>query len=221
MTVRFALVLFLLLSVASGCKKEQKAVRDPQRENKVAAREVTLFFESPELMLAPEKRTLSLPERESAALSAVTRELIKGSVRPGVPKLFPADAVVRAVYSLPDGTAIVDIGSASLGSTWNPGTHGELMALYSVVQTLSSNFGSVKRVRFLVNGQVAETLAGHIRLDRPLRPLPSIVSLQSVPAAVNTAAIPIRAIPDAEGGAPAQPRTPSPSPQPAATSTGR
>lgn len=174
----------------AGCRKPEERPQDPTVANRVASREVTLYFESPDLMLAPERRTLALPERESAALSIVTRELIKGSANAAVPKLFPQDTAVRGVYALPDGTAIVDLGSASLGTAWSPGSHGELMALYSVVQTLTGNFRSVQRVRFLVNGQVAETLGGHIRLDKPLRPMPALVSATGVPASINTAPIP-------------------------------
>ena len=49
------------------------------------------------------------------------------------------------------------------------------MAAYSLVQTVVSNFADAKRVRLLINGVPAETLAGHIALTRSLTPLPAVV----------------------------------------------
>lgn len=197
MKLKAALVAALVLS--GGCRKAAERPQDPTVANRVASREITLFFESADLLLAPEKRTVPLPERESAALATVMRELLKGSANASVPKLFPQDVTVRGVYALPDGTAIVDIGSATAGTTWSPGSHGEMMAIYSVVQTLTSNFKTVQRVRFLVNGELAETFAGHIRLDRPLRAIPTLVSTTATPAAINTAPIRMAPPPELEG----------------------
>jgi spore germination protein GerM len=170
----WAVVLVLLIS---GCRRAatEREAPDLKLVNKVAARAVTLYFESPEMVLVPETRTVEVPENEAAALSAVLRELLKGSTSVGVPNVFPPDSVVRATYLLPDGTAVIDLGGPSLTDGWNTGSHTEMMAVYSIVQTLIANFPSVRRVRLVVNGQPAETLAGHIRIDRPLRPLAYLV----------------------------------------------
>jgi spore germination protein GerM len=168
-------LLFIL--IVAGCRRAapEREAPDLNLVNKVAARAVTLYFESPEMVLAPETRTVEVPENEAAALSAVLRELLKGSTNVGVPNVFPPDSVVRATYLLPDGTAVIDLGGPSLTDGWNTGSHTEMMAVYSMVQTLMANFPTVRRVRFVVNGQPAETLAGHIRIDRPLRPLSYLV----------------------------------------------
>ena len=167
----------LLIFAIAGCRRAgtEREAPDLKLVNKVAARVVTLYFESPEMLLAPETRTVEVPENEAAALSAVLRELLKGSSNVGVPNVFPPDSEVRATYLLPDGTAVIDLGGPSLTDGWNTGSHTEMMAVYSIVQTLMANFPSVRRVRFVVNGQPAETLAGHIRIDRPLRPLSYLV----------------------------------------------
>ena len=49
------------------------------------------------------------------------------------------------------------------------------MAIYSIVQTITANFPEAKKVRVLVNGAPAETLAGHIALDKPLTPMTELV----------------------------------------------
>jgi hypothetical protein len=56
------------------------------------------------------------------------------------------------------------------------GSHEELMAVYSIVSTVTTNFPEVKRVRILVNGEPAETLAGHVSLRKALVPMPSLVA---------------------------------------------
>ncbi|HSQ77452.1 MAG TPA: GerMN domain-containing protein, partial [Nitrospirota bacterium] len=62
-------------------------------------------------------------------------------------------------------TAYVDISSAqqngATASAWE-----ELLAIYSMVNTLMQNFEEIKQVRFLLEGKEAQTLAGHIDLSR-------------------------------------------------------
>src|SRR5215472_514761 len=103
-------------------------------------------------------------------MGVVVREVFKGPTNPAFVRAFPADTVVRGTFLLPDGTAFVDLGGATLTQGWSAGSHEELMAVYSLVQTITSNFPEAKKVRILVNGAPAETLAGHVALERPLVP---------------------------------------------------
>ena len=174
--MRRAVVLSLaILIAASGCKKKPLSA-NLNAENKVAVRPVTLFFEGPEMLLVRETRNLALPENPAGALSVVARELIKGSSNAGVPPIFPRDTVVRATFLLPDGTAFVDLGGNTLTQGWGTGSHEELMAIYSLVQTVTTNFPDAKRVRILINDEPAETLAGHVNLSRALLPSATYVA---------------------------------------------
>jgi hypothetical protein len=96
-----------------------------------------------------------------------------------VPRLFPADAVARAVYLLPDGNVVVDLGGPTLTNGWGTGSHQELMAIYSLVETVTTNFGQARRVRILINGAPAETLGGHISLAHSLVPFPALVDARA------------------------------------------
>jgi spore germination protein GerM len=169
-----AVVVLALALVAGACKKKALST-NLNVENKVAVRTVTLYFEAPDMLLAAESRNVALPENHAGAMSAVVRELFKGSANSSIPRIFPADTVVRGAWLLPDGTAFVDLGGATLTSGWGTGTHEELMAAWSVVQTIVTNFPETKRVRILINGTPAETLAGHIDIGRALRPNPAWV----------------------------------------------
>ncbi|MEA2570239.1 MAG: hypothetical protein QOI24_2240 [Acidobacteriota bacterium] len=171
--MRKTAVVLLVLALAAGACKKKPLSTNLNVENKVAVRTVTLYFEAPDMLLAAESRNVALPENHAGAMSAVVRELFKGSANTSIPRIFPADTVVRGAYLLPDGTAFVDLGGATLTSGWGTGTHEELMAAWSVVQTITTNFPETKRVRILINGTPAETLAGHIDIGRALKPNPA------------------------------------------------
>lgn len=183
MSCRGLIVVVGAFFVLAGCKSEKKTVESAMAlANKVSSRTITLFFESPE-GLVPEQRTLPLPESDGAALSLVAKELLKGSANESIPGPLPQDSVIRSAYLLPEGLAVVDVGGPTLANGWNTGSHGEMIAVYSLVQTIVSNFPSVHRVRILVNGQPVQTLAGHIEIDRSLRPLQFLLRARTAPRA--------------------------------------
>jgi hypothetical protein len=175
--VRRAAVLALaLLAVAGGCrKKKENPAANLNAANRVAMRSVQLFYESPQMLLAAEPRNIALPESSAAALPIVVRELMKGPSTAAVMRLFPPDTVVRGTYLLPGGTVVVDLGGATLSQGWGTGSHQELMAAHSLAQTVSANFTEGRRVRLLINGGPAETLAGHVSLSRSLEPMKELV----------------------------------------------
>ena len=160
MRSRLAVIAVLVVLTAAGCRRGASSGSEKTAADRVSKRTVQLFYQSGQQLLVPESRAMMLPESEAAALAPVMRELIKGPRNQSVARSFPADASVRAAFLLPDGNAVIDLGGPTLTSGWNSGSHEEMMAAYSVVETAMTNFPSVRRVRILINGQVAETLAG-------------------------------------------------------------
>lgn len=217
-----------LVVLVAGCSKPKPLTRNLNVENKVAVRDIVVFYEAPTLLLTGEKRSVALPENPAGALSVVVRELMKGSANPTLPPLFPTDTVVRGAFLLPDGTAFVDLGGPTLTQGWGTGTHRELMAIFSVVQTVTENFAEVKRVRILINDEPAETLAGHISLAHALLPMPSLVAagapLPAPPTVPTTSStVPTASLPAAAPVRPATatvtPTTTAPGSAPAAAPT--
>ena len=162
-------VALALLALAGACGKKRPLTQNLAVENKVAVRPVVLYFERADMYLGREQRNLPLPEKPAAALGLVVHELLKAS------PVFPRDSVVRATFLLPDGTAFVDLGGPTLTQGWGTGSHEELMAVYSIVSTVTTNFPEAKRVRILINGEPADTLAGHVSLKQSLVPMPSLI----------------------------------------------
>jgi len=95
-------------------------------------------------------------------------ELIKGPGSELVSPL-PPGIQLRQLYIDGQGIAYVDFGPA-LRDLHPGGSRAELLAVYSIVDTLAYNFDQVKRVKILIEGSEIETLAGHIDLRRPLKP---------------------------------------------------
>ena len=173
---RFAVAALAAIALAGACgKKTETAVANINAANKVTVRSVRLYFESPDMLLGAETRNIALPESPAAAMPMVVRELMKGPAKPPLGRVFPADTVVRGTYLLPGGTVIVDLGGVTLTQGWGTGSHDELMSAYALVQTLTANFAEARRVRIVVNGTPAETLAGHVSLAGSLVPRPAIV----------------------------------------------
>ena len=162
-------VAIALLALAGGCKRRETLSTNLKKENKIELRPVTLFYERSDMYLGGVQRNLPLAENHAAAIKDVMKELVKSS------PVFPRDSVVRAAFLLPDGTAFVDLGGPTLTNGWGTGSHEELMAVYSIVATVTTNFPEARRVRILVNGEPAETLAGHVSLRQSLVPMPSLV----------------------------------------------
>jgi len=82
----------LAVLILFACHRQQPLSHNLNVENKVAMRTVSLYYESQDLLLAPEQRSLPLPENPAAAIDLVMRELVKGSANTAVPKLLPARA---------------------------------------------------------------------------------------------------------------------------------
>jgi spore germination protein GerM len=176
---RAVTALAALLLIAGACKQKQETAANLNAANKVAVRMVRLYYESPQMLLVAETRNVALPESAPAAVPVVMRELLKGPVMTTSLRLFPTDTVVRAAYLLPGGTAIVDLGGPTLTGGWGTGSHQELMAVHSIVQTIASNFAEARSVRILINGSPSETLAGHLSLAKSFAPVPALVDPRS------------------------------------------
>lgn len=78
-------------------------------------------------------------------------------------RTIPADTELLGFYVLPDGTAVADFSDA-LASEIPSGILSEQEAVDSIAQTLAANVPSLHRLKILIHGQEAETLAGHVDL---------------------------------------------------------
>jgi hypothetical protein len=130
---------------------------------------VKLFFNSREEPgLVMEERELAFSADLSRQLRSVVEELIKGSQADLAPTLAPETKVLD-VFVTARGVAYVDL-SKEASSALPGGSHDELRTVYSVVNSITTNFPAIRRVQILLDDRPAVTLAGHVDLSRPLPP---------------------------------------------------
>lgn len=139
---------------------------------------VRLYFEAPDRgALLPEEREVVYSSDLAAQLRTVVEELAKGSTTGLLPTLSPGTRVLE-VFVRRDGVAYVDL-SGEAASGLPGGSQPELLAVYSVVNTVVTNFPATSRVQILVNDQAVASLAGHVDLSRPLAPDMTLLALPS------------------------------------------
>jgi hypothetical protein len=78
-------------------------------------------------------------------------------------RTLPTDTVLLQFYLLPDGTAIADFSEA-LANAMPSGILSEQLAVDSIARTLEANVSAAHRLKILIHGQEADTLAGHLDL---------------------------------------------------------
>ena len=95
-------------------------------------------------------------------------------------RTLPADTALLDFYLLPDGTAIADF--ADTLSTGTPsGIMSEQLAVESITRTLGTSVPQIRRLKILLNGQEADTLAGHVDLTG-FFPVRAAADISPIPA---------------------------------------
>jgi hypothetical protein len=131
-------------------------------------RQVHLYFaDSNGKYLSAEQRVVEQPADIASAARELVKALIRGPLREGT-RTLPRDAGLRALFVTSDGVAFVDFKADALDS--HPGgVETELLTIFSIVDTLVLNLESVRQVKFLIGGQEAATLAGHVDISGPFK----------------------------------------------------
>lgn len=168
------LIAFLLFAVVVGAlvfRKYQTATRrvePPPQAAPAGTVVVTLFFASEDgAGLVREGREVEIEESLEDRVESVVDELIRGPLGSNAPTL-PPNAKVLGVR-LKGDLAEIDFGPELLAGI-PQGSSAEMVAVYSIVDTVTVNFPQIKQVRFLVAGAIPETLEGHLDLRTPLPP---------------------------------------------------
>ena len=120
--------------------------------------------------LSPETRQVAQSTDETQEVKEVLSELIRGPLSANLAPALPAATQVKSAFIDPStGTAYVDF-SREVKTQFPGGAWTETLAIYSVVNTLAEDFPDIKRVQFLIDGNVENSLAGHIDITRPFAP---------------------------------------------------
>ena len=154
-----------------------KRVTDVARNSAVPAeraalamqkRQIHLYFaDGSGKYLSAEQRVLEQSLDVASAARELVEALIRGPMKGGT-RTLPRTAELRALFVTADGMAYLDFKTDAFD--FHPGgVRTELMTIYSIVDTLVLNLEQVRQVKFLIGGQEAATLAGHVDLSRPFK----------------------------------------------------
>lgn len=127
----------------------------------------TLFYGARDgMLLQPVRVEVPLAEGAVAQGRQIVRALLQPPPAPYV-SVIPAGTTLKAFYVTSSGDAFVDL-SADVTGRHPGGTPAELLTVYAIVNTITTNLQGVQRVQLLVDGKEADSVAGHVDVRRPL-----------------------------------------------------
>lgn len=157
-------------SVPSSTRPPQQVAKELPPETT----EITLYFADDQAeYLVAERRKVPSKAKASAMAAAVLEALISGP-RSNLQPTIPPGTHVREVSLREKGLCTVDLNEA-FQKNHPGGTSGELMTVYSIVESLAVSVPGVRSVQILVEGKPRETLAGHLFIGKPLVPDPRYI----------------------------------------------
>lgn len=181
------LLVGILLVMASGCSQENGQVPEGA-DNTITTIDVSTSSDSETTTsstVSDETRTLSLTlyfandqadklvgevrqvqATTDAVLALAIGELMRGPKTAGLYPTIPKETRLLGI-DLSDGLATVNF-SKEFKEKHGGGSAGELMTVYSIIDTLTE-FENVTAVKFLIEGEEIDTLAGHMDLTEPLK----------------------------------------------------
>ncbi len=144
------------------------AATGPAGPEGVARITATLFYASEDgQALVPVRREVALAE----GLVPQGREIVAAQLQPAPDPLLsviPEGTVLRAFYVTDRGDAFVDL-SVDVSSRHPGGSASEMLTVYAIVNAVTANLPTIRRVQILIDGREVDTLAGHVDLRRPLQ----------------------------------------------------
>jgi spore germination protein GerM len=166
-----ALVALLLAQLLTRPAEPIAPVTSPAEARRGAAPlahiRSTLFYAAADGdRLSPVVREVSLAEKVDDQGAEIVNIALQAPRSPLLPAI-PAGTTLRGFYVTADGDAFVDLSGKNL-TTSRGGTTAESLAVYAIVNSVTANLPTVKRVQILIEGKEVDTLYGHLDLRRPL-----------------------------------------------------
>jgi hypothetical protein len=166
------LIPFLLIALFFGgmiwqkYEHSRKLPTVPQIEKPDVEKSAVLFFVADGTRLAREARKIEACTEPDGCVREVLEELFSGAVSE-LDTAIPEGAFVNDVKV--DGfLAIVDV-NRNFSEEMVRGSSAEMMAVYSIVNTVCVNFPEIRKVKLNIEGE-QNVVLGHLDLSDPLEP---------------------------------------------------
>ena len=139
---------------------------------------IELLFPGPDGRLHSEEREIPVQGDLVALSERVLEELIAGPQTEELLASLPPEFTVSWVHLNEAGVVYVDLDFAGEGAFPAWGSGHEMLAVFSVVNSLFANTPEIDSVVLLRNGQQRPTFAGHLDTSHPLRANSVLVATQ-------------------------------------------
>jgi len=154
----------------------------PQVQQPAGKRTAVLFFVEDGTRLAREARELDPCGGTDACLKGVLEELVNGPVGEFDTPL--PDGTVINMARIDGNLASIDLNKA-FAETLPSGSSAEMMAVYSIVNTVATNFPQITKVKLTIDGD-GKLLLRHLDLSDPLVPDYTLEMPPTPPSAKTT-----------------------------------
>lgn len=180
-------ILLMTLFLLRGCEQAHKRLtaQDSANSAPIAAptstvtEDVTLYIASDaDLSITPTSRKLPLPQEPTLRARTLLTLLLSEYALPTSTHLLSSGPTVDDVFLLPlpnaatsefsaatPRIAVINLNKA-FAATHPSGIAAEELTLQSILGTLHAALPQLTQIRFLVDGQPQDTLAGHADLSR-------------------------------------------------------
>lgn len=127
--------------------------------------QATLFvaYDDPGVLL-PQSAQIALPQGRQQRGEELLRALLDVYLDKSSPHPIPSGSEVLDVFFVDPGLVVIDLNGA-FANGHRSGILEEELTVASIIQTLTYNVPGITRVKFLVDGQERDTLAGHVDLS--------------------------------------------------------
>ncbi len=127
-----------------------------------------LYFPNTAGWLGGESRELPAAATAEDRAGQVASALLAGTTQPGHVAPLGEGVELASLHLSDDGVVYVDLVNMQLSDPPVTGSRGELLAVYSFVNSILANVPEARGVVLMWNGNQRPTFAGHIDTTRPL-----------------------------------------------------
>ena len=168
-----AVAILAILAIVWRSTSGRRATPTPAGEEPVVTGggEVTtaeLYFPSTSGWLGAESRELPAAASAEERARQVAAALLTGPTAPGHVAPLGEGVELASLHLTGDGVVYVDLAAAQLASPPVTGSRGELLVVYSFVNSILANVPEARGVVLMWNGSQRPTFAGHVDTTRPL-----------------------------------------------------
>jgi hypothetical protein len=190
-------ILLMAAFLLRGCEQAQRRLAAPNDATPIAAptststEEVTLYIASDtDASITPNTESISLPQTPTLRARALVEHLLATYAAPDSAHPLQGGPAVDDVFLFPNPEpaantppgqlAVINLRGAFVNNHPS-GIQVEALTVASIIGTLHAAFPDITSIRFLVDGQPHDTLAGHADLlrtypatDTAAKPMPPI-----------------------------------------------